>query len=128
MYRVIFLFLPLLSGQQATTTFRASSDDLASIRAKIDKIDSAVRAARAKHVDEDLIADVDVYGKAGRWVLEFPEDFFVADDVKHTLAILTPASNVPNNCKPEARPGWSAKANESTATTRLSTGRCNPMP
>jgi len=61
---------------------------VASIRAKVEKIDAAVRVARARHADEDLIADVDVYAKAGKWVLEFPEDFFVADDVKHTLAVL----------------------------------------
>ncbi len=83
-----FLLFTLLPAQQSTPTFRASPEDLAAIRAKVEKIDAAVRELRAHHKDEDLIADVDVYGKAGKWVLEFPEDFFAADDVKHTLAVL----------------------------------------
>ena len=82
------LFGALLCGQQAAPTFQADAGDLAAIRAKVEKIDAAIRAARARHTNEDLIADVDVYAKAGKWVLEFPEDFFVADDVKHTLAVL----------------------------------------
>ena len=83
-----FLLLPCLSAQQAAVTFHATPDDLTAIRSKVEKIDTGVRAARARHVDEDLIADVDVYAKVGKWVLEFPEDFFAADDVKHTLAVL----------------------------------------
>ena len=83
-----FVLLTLLPAQQSTPTFQASPGDLASIRAKVEKIDAVVRALRSRHTDEDLIADVDVYGKAGKWVLEFPEDLFVADDIKHTLAVL----------------------------------------
>ena len=83
-----FIFLTLLPAQQSTPTFQASPEDLAAIRAKVEKIDAAVRALRSSHASEDLIADVDVYAKAGKWVLEFPEDFFVADDVKHLLAVL----------------------------------------
>lgn len=83
-----FVLLTLLPAQQSTSTFQASSEDLAAIRARVEKIDAAVRELKGRHTDEDLIADVDVYGKAGKWVLEFPEDFFVADDVKHSLAVL----------------------------------------
>jgi hypothetical protein len=86
---LILLFLPaLLAAQQLTPTFQPSPDDVVALRGKVEKIEAAVKIARANRADEDLIADVDVYAKAGRWVLEFPEDFFVADDVKHTLAIL----------------------------------------
>ena len=83
-----FFFLTLLAAQQSTPTFQASPADLAAIRDKVEKIDAGVKALRAKHTDEDLIADVDVYGKSGKWVLEFPEDLFAVDDVKHTLAVL----------------------------------------
>jgi pimeloyl-ACP methyl ester carboxylesterase len=87
--RYLLVLIPsILLAQQAAPTLKTSADDIAAIRSKVEKIEAAVRAARAKHADEDLIADVDVYAKAGKWVLEFPEDLFVADDVKHTLAVL----------------------------------------
>lgn len=84
----VFFLAALLNAQQATSSFQAAPDDIATIRSKVQKIDGIVSALRGSHTDEDLIADVDVYAKAGKWVLEFPEDFFVADDVKHTLAVL----------------------------------------
>src|SRR5579871_5543062 len=51
----------LLQAQQATPTIHPTDDVLAAIHSKVDKIDAAVKAARAKGVNEDLIADVDVY-------------------------------------------------------------------
>jgi pimeloyl-ACP methyl ester carboxylesterase len=83
-----FLLIPLLLAQENTAKLQLPPADADAMRAKIEKIEAAVRAARAKHVSEDLIADVDVYAKAGRWVLEFPEDLFVAADIKHTHAVL----------------------------------------
>jgi pimeloyl-ACP methyl ester carboxylesterase len=85
---LLSLFFTTLFAQQSAPSIQPSADEVAAIRGKVEKIESAVRALRGRHVDEDLIADVDVYAKAGKWVLEFPEDLFVADDVKHTLAIL----------------------------------------
>lgn len=84
-----FFCIGTVAGQQTTpATVHASADEIAGMRSRIEKIDAAVKSARARHVDEDLIADVDVYAKAGKWVLEFPEDLFVADDIKHTLSVL----------------------------------------
>ena len=89
MHRLLLLVIAsVLHAQQAAPTIQLSPGDSTAIRSKVEQIDAAVRAARSKHVSEDLIADVDVYAKAGKWVLEFPEDLFVADDVKHTLAVL----------------------------------------
>ncbi len=106
-----FLFLTVLPAQQPSATFHANPEDLAAIRAKVDTIDSAVQALRARHTDEDLIADVDVYGKAGKWVLEFPEDFFVADDVKHTLAVLDQGIERAGQLKDGQHPWTVAKGN-----------------
>ncbi len=75
-------------AQQAAPTYKTAPEDLAAIRGKVEKIEGIVHNLRNSHVSDDLIADVDVYAKAGKWVLEFPEDIFVAEDVKHTLAIL----------------------------------------
>src|SRR5688500_226401 len=44
-------------------------------QAKIAELDAMVAGFRAKKVHEDLIADVDVYAKAGKWLMEFPQGF-----------------------------------------------------
>ena len=58
------------------------------IQAKTDEIAKIVRELKARRADADLIADVEVYEKAGRMLLEFPEDFFTQDGINHTLAAL----------------------------------------
>jgi pimeloyl-ACP methyl ester carboxylesterase len=44
-------------------------------QSKIDELDGIVKDLRAKKVNEDLLADVDIYAKAGKWLLEFPQGF-----------------------------------------------------
>lgn len=51
-------------------------------------MEEAVRALKARRGEEDLVADVEVYEKAGKWLLEFPEDFTNVQDVTYTLAVL----------------------------------------
>ena len=40
------------------------------------------------HAPEDLIADVEVYRKAVEWILRYPEEFYSAAYVEHTLEVL----------------------------------------
>lgn len=58
------------------------------IAEKTDAIARIVRELKARRVDPDLVADVEVYEKAGRMLLEFPEDFFTQAGIDHTLAAL----------------------------------------
>lgn len=39
---------------------------------KIAELDALIAGLRAAQVNEDLIADVDIYAKAGKWLVEFP--------------------------------------------------------
>ena len=57
-------------------------------QSKIDEIDAAVKDLRARKVNEDLIADVDIYSKAGKWLLEFPQGFVNAQNITSFLAVL----------------------------------------
>src|SRR3954468_13255924 len=57
-------------------------------QSKIAEIDAMVKAFRAKKVNEDLIADVDIYAKAGKWLLEFPQGFGNAQGVATYLGVL----------------------------------------
>lgn len=55
---------------------------------KIAELDSMVNGLRAGKVNEDLIADVDIYAKAGKWLLEFPQGFANAQAITNYLAVL----------------------------------------
>jgi hypothetical protein len=57
-------------------------------QSKIDELDSIVKGLRARKVNEDLIADVDIYAKAGKWLLEFPQGFGNAQGITNYLAVL----------------------------------------
>jgi hypothetical protein len=57
-------------------------------QSKIDELDSIARGLRAKQVNEDLIADVDIYAKAGKWLLEFPQGFATPQTIAAYLAVL----------------------------------------
>jgi hypothetical protein len=47
-----------------------------------------INALRAKRVDADLVGDVEVYAKAGRILLEFPELFGTQNAIDHALVVL----------------------------------------
>lgn len=57
-------------------------------QSKIDELDRAVAGFRAKKVNPDLIADVEIYAKAGKWLLEFPQGFATAPNVQAFLSVL----------------------------------------
>jgi hypothetical protein len=92
----VLLALALLSqaGQQPTAPPRApapiqlTAEQRAELQLKVDRLDAAVRALKARLGDDDLVADVEVYEKAGKWLLEFPEDFTNQQDVTYTLTVL----------------------------------------
>jgi len=60
-------------GGRGGPPFQPKQEELAAIRARSDQIESAVKELKARHRDPDLVGDVEVYAKAGRFLLEFPE-------------------------------------------------------
>jgi pimeloyl-ACP methyl ester carboxylesterase len=60
----------------------------ADYRKRIDELDAMVRAFQAKKLNDDLIADVDIYAKAGKWLLEFPQGFVNAQNIATFLGVL----------------------------------------
>ncbi|MEP7363370.1 MAG: hypothetical protein ABI972_08955 [Acidobacteriota bacterium] len=90
------LALALLMAQQAqqkkggpaAPPIQPTAAELQRIRAKVEELERIVAALRAKRVDEAVLADVDVYGKSGRWLLEFPETFFVQEGIDQAIAVL----------------------------------------
>ena len=73
---------------------------------KTDEIAKIVRDLKGRRADDDLVADVEVYGKAGRMLLEFPEDFFTQDGINHALTVLDTGLDGRGSCRAANRPGW----------------------
>src|SRR5881398_399266 len=65
-----------------------TADHKAQYQSKIGELDSIVKGLRSKRVNEDLIADVDVYAKAGKWLLEFPQGLGASQGITTYLGVL----------------------------------------
>src|SRR5689334_16331135 len=65
-----------------------TAEELRQVQGKTDELGALVRQLEKKHVDPDLLADVAVYEKAGRWLIEFPDEFFTKDGIAHALTVL----------------------------------------
>jgi pimeloyl-ACP methyl ester carboxylesterase len=92
---LILLLLPLLAqqppagrGGRGAPPVQAKAEDLAAIQSKSEQIELVVKELRAKHADAALIGDVDVFAKAGRFLVEFPELFGTQAAIDHSMAVL----------------------------------------
>ncbi|MCU1259188.1 MAG: hypothetical protein JWO80_2073, partial [Bryobacterales bacterium] len=94
------LSMSAISAQQAGSAPKAAKgkapqppvqptpDEISQIQNKSKEIEDIVKGLNGKHTDPDLVADVEVYAKAGRILLEFPDQFFTQNHVNHALAVL----------------------------------------
>ncbi len=63
-------------------------EELQAVKSRTEQLEAQVRALKAKHANAELVGDVEVYGKAGRMLLEFPDQFFTQRGIDHALAVL----------------------------------------
>jgi pimeloyl-ACP methyl ester carboxylesterase len=75
-------------GGRGPAPVQAKPDELAQIQAKSEQIEAMVKELKAKHANPDLIGDVEVYAKAGRILLEFPELFGTQNAIDHSMTVL----------------------------------------
>ena len=73
---------------QAPPRYEMTPQDREALQAKLAVLDPLVRALKAKHGEVDLVADVEIHAKAGHWLLEFPQDITVQDDVTFALKVV----------------------------------------
>ncbi len=73
---------------QAPPRYEMTAQDRLALQAKLDVLDPLVRELKAKRGEVDLVADVDIHAKAGHWLLEFPQDVTVQEDVTFALRML----------------------------------------
>jgi pimeloyl-ACP methyl ester carboxylesterase len=63
-------------------------EELAHVKDKTEQIEALLKDLKAKHPSPELLADVEVYGKAGRMLLEFPELFGTQNAIDHSFLVL----------------------------------------
>ena len=68
--------------------FEPKPEELAQIGAKSQQIETLVEQAKAKHADPDLVGDVEVFAKAGRFLQEFPDLINNQNAVDHAMVVL----------------------------------------
>ena len=91
--RILCLALLLIPGVAAQAPQKKATpppiqpkpDELAQLRSKVTELEGLLKALK---VDEDTRADVEVYAKAGKFLLEFPETFFVQEGIDQALAVV----------------------------------------
>jgi len=79
--------LPWIRFHPRTTPYKPSAEETARIQAKIDQLDAALRSLRANRIDDAILADVELFAQAGRWILAFPEEFSRKEAVAATLDV-----------------------------------------
>ena len=65
--------LPLIRFRPRTEPYKPSDEEKQRIQAKIDELGAKIRDLRARRVDDSLLADVEIFQEAARWILTFPE-------------------------------------------------------
>src|SRR5947209_4988456 len=63
-------------------------EDLAKVKDKTQQIEALLEDLEAKHAKPELLGDVEVYAKAGRMLLEFPDMFGTQAAIDHSFLVL----------------------------------------
>src|SRR6187549_1873659 len=81
------------------------AEELALIRGKVDELDKLLRALTAGKAAPDLITDVEVYAKAGHFLLEFPQTFFTQDGINQAINVMDEGLNRARQLQSKS-PAW----------------------
>src|SRR5207237_7692767 len=79
--------LLLAAGCASAQPYQPTSDELSAIRAKLADLTHRIGVLGAKP-DAGLLADVEVYRKAGEWILRYPEEFYTKAYVANAVKVL----------------------------------------
>jgi len=92
---VLIAFVSTLSAQPAAKKKAAApppivpkAEEVAAIGGKVEELNKMLRALAADKANADLLTDVQVYAKAGRFLLEFPQTFFTQQGIQQAMDVL----------------------------------------
>src|SRR5437879_3983456 len=75
-------------GRPVPPAIQPKPEELAKVREKTEQIEALVKDLKAKHANPELVGDVEVYSKAGRMLLAFPELFGTQNAIDHSFVVL----------------------------------------
>lgn len=75
-------------GGRGAPPVQPKPDELGKLGDKATEIEGIVKELRARHADPALIGDVEVYAKAARFLIEFPELFNTQNAIDHSMIVL----------------------------------------
>src|SRR5580658_3473315 len=102
---VAAVFVRLLPAQPPPPRVMPKPEELAKIREKTEQIEKLVAELKAKHADPVLLNDVEVYAKAGRFLIEYPELFGTQAAIDHSFEVLDQGIERAHQLM-EGKPGW----------------------
>ncbi len=85
---LLSLALAVCAQRRGTAPIELKPEERAQIREKSERIEALVQQLAAHHADPDLVGDVAVYAKAGRFLLEFPELTITQAAIDHAMVVL----------------------------------------
>jgi hypothetical protein len=74
--------------QQQRQPYKPTAEEWQQIQAKTAELGRLIAPLRSKHAGSAALADVEVFEKAARWIVDFSEEFFTQDYVAQTLAVI----------------------------------------
>ena len=80
--------LPWTRFRPRTDPYKPTAEEKQRIQAKIDQLGAMIRELRSLRVVDTLLADVEIFHEAARWILTFPEEFSRKEAVAATLDVL----------------------------------------
>ncbi|MFN0101848.1 MAG: hypothetical protein ACKV2U_07135 [Bryobacteraceae bacterium] len=102
------------------------AEEMALIGGKVEELQGMLRALAAKKTDPDWITDVQVYAKAGRFLLEFPQTFFTQDGIQQAVAVLDEGLNRGRHLQNNEAPWIGAKGRKIHAYRSALDGSVQP--
>ena len=84
---------PKQNAKKGPPIYRASDREKQQIQTRLNDLDAAIKQIKAKRGEDDLMADVEVYSKAGHWLLDYPDDIAVPGDIQNLLTVLDQGIN-----------------------------------
>ena len=96
---------PAPAGRGTPPRVTAKPEELAKVREKTEQIEKLVAELKAKHADPVLLNDVEVFAKAGRMLLEYPELFGTQAAIDQSFDVLDQGIERAHQLM-EGKPGW----------------------
>ena len=85
---LLTLALAVCAQRRGAPRIQPKPEELAQIRQKSERIEALVQELKSHHADPELVGDVEVYAKAGRFLLEFPELITTQAAIDHAMVVL----------------------------------------